>query len=100
MAARRLCWRVGPWVPIGAVQTASGYEVAWKVTGTDQYTVWNIDSNGNYCVSNSSGVCLGTAQRSKFAETTFNQDLNGDGAIGYLPPAIETLVRPALCRWG
>src|ERR1700728_1881072 len=31
----------GNWVPIGAEQTANGYEVAWKVTGADQFTVWN-----------------------------------------------------------
>lgn len=34
------------WTPTGAVQAASGYEVAWKVTGADQYTIWNTDSNG------------------------------------------------------
>ena len=28
----------GPWAPIAAEQTANGYEVAWKVTGTDQYS--------------------------------------------------------------
>ena len=33
----------GPWVPIGAEQTASGYEVAWKIAGADQYTVWFTD---------------------------------------------------------
>ena len=36
------------WTPIGAEQTASGYQVAWKLTGVDQYSVWNTDSNGNY----------------------------------------------------
>src|SRR5450631_2890960 len=30
------------WTPIGAEQTASGYDVAWKVPGTDQYTAWSI----------------------------------------------------------
>ncbi len=40
-----------PWVPIGAEQTATGYEVAWKVAGADQYTVWNTDSSGNYLSS-------------------------------------------------
>src|SRR5436190_1541491 len=34
----------GAWAPIGAEQTTSGYEVAWKVTAADQYTVWNTDS--------------------------------------------------------
>ena len=46
--------------PIGAVQTASGYEVAWKLTGADEYTVWNADSNGNY-VSSAIGVVSGTS---------------------------------------
>ena len=36
------------WTPIGAVQTAGGYDVAWKFAGGDQYTVWITDSNGNY----------------------------------------------------
>ena len=30
----------GGWNPIGAAQTASGYEVAWKNIRTGQYTVW------------------------------------------------------------
>ena len=38
----------GAWVPIGAVQTASGYDVAWKIPGANEYTVWSTDSNGNY----------------------------------------------------
>ena len=37
----------GGWVPIGAVQTASGYDVAWELPGTNEYTVWTTDSNGN-----------------------------------------------------
>ena len=49
----------GAWTPIGAEKTATGYEVAWKVTGTDQYTVWTTDNNGNY-ISNIIGVVSGT----------------------------------------
>ena len=48
-------WRAGrgwsslaAWVPIGAVQTASGYDVAWDIPGANKYTVWSTDSNGNY----------------------------------------------------
>ena len=41
----------GHWVPIGAEQTASGYEVAWKIVGADQYTVWSTDNSGNYLSS-------------------------------------------------
>ena len=51
----------GAWTPIGAEQTATGYEVAWKVPGTDQYTVWTTDSNGNY-LSNI-GTCREPALR-------------------------------------
>ena len=68
----------GAWTPIGAEQTATGYEVAWKVAGADQYTVWNTDSSGNY-VSNIVGVVSGTSTALESLETSFHQDLNGDG---------------------
>src|SRR5260370_819849 len=38
----------GGWTAIGAEKTASGYEVAWKNGAADQYTVWNLDADGNY----------------------------------------------------
>ena len=38
----------GGWTPIGAVQTASGYDIAWKIIGTNEYTIWSTDRNGNY----------------------------------------------------
>ena len=65
-------------MPIGAEQTATGYDVAWKVAGADQYTVWNTDSNGNY-ISNIIGVVSGTSTALESLETSFHQDLNGDG---------------------
>ena len=71
----------GPWAPIGAEQTATGYEVAWKVTGADQYTVWNTDNSGNY-VSSAFDVASGTSAALQSFETSFHQDLNGDGVIG------------------
>ena len=71
----------GHWAPIGAEQTASGYEVAWKVTGADQYTVWNTDNSGNY-VSSAFDVASGTSAALQSFETSFQQDLNGDGYIG------------------
>src|SRR5438067_12131065 len=40
--------QLGGWMPIGAEQTASGFDIAWKVQGSDQYTVWSTDPNGNY----------------------------------------------------
>ena len=79
----------GPWAPIGAEQTASGYEVAWKVTGADQYTVWNTDNSGNY-VSSAFDVASGTSAALQSFETSFQQDLNGDGSIG--PPDLPTVI--------
>ena len=70
----------GGWAPIGAEPTASGYEIAWKVTGADQYTIWNTDSNGNYI--SFSAVVSGADNSLKSIETSFHQDLNGDGVIG------------------
>ena len=69
------------WTPIGAEQTASGYQIAWKLTGVDQYAVWNADSNGNY-VSDAIDHVSGASTALQSFETSFHQDLNGDGAIG------------------
>src|SRR5262245_63777566 len=71
--------QAGDWTPISAEKTASGYQVAWKVTGTDQYGIWVTDNNGNY-VSNT--TMLGSSNALKTAETLFKQDFNGDGQIG------------------
>ena len=71
----------GGWTPIGAVQTASGYDVAWKMTGANEYTVWATNSSGN-TISNLTGAVSGTSTALESLESTFNQDLNGDGVIG------------------
>jgi 20S proteasome alpha/beta subunit len=81
----------GPWVPIGAEQTASGYEVAWKVTGADKYTVWTTDFSGNY-LSSVFDVASGTSAALQSFETSFQQDLNGDGVIGPPPPPPPTMI--------
>ena len=71
------------WTPIGAEKTASGYQIAWKVTGADQYGLWVTDNNGNYV---SSTTMTGSSSALKTAEPLFYQDLNGDGTIGNTPP--------------
>jgi serralysin len=71
----------GSSVPIGAVQTASGYDVAWEIPGANAYTVWSTDSNGNY-LSNLIPTVSGNSTALEALETTFHQDLNGDGVIG------------------
>jgi hypothetical protein len=78
----------GTFTPIGAVQVAGGgYDIAWKDTATGQYTAWSTDSNGNY-LSNLFAPVSGTSTVLESLETTFNQDLNGDGQIG-IPPATK-----------
>ena len=67
--------------PIGAVQTANGYEIAWQNTSTGQYTVWSTDSNGNY-TGNLIGAVSGNSYALESLEPVFNQDLNGDGVTG------------------
>jgi hypothetical protein len=76
----------GAWTPISAEKVGNGYEIAWKFGNADQYTVWNLDANGNY-VGNVIGAVPGSDPALQTAETLFQQDLNGDGHIG-LPPAI------------
>jgi len=71
----------GGWTPIGAEVTATGYEVAFKLTGSDLYTVWNTDSNGTI-TSNPIGSVPGANSSLQSLETSFHQDLNGDGVIG------------------
>ena len=89
----------GSWTPIGAEKTASGYEVAWHVTGADQYSVWNTDSSGNY-VSNTIGVVSGSSYALQSLEPSFHQDLNGDGVTGPLTTVIEAQGSTSLVQVG
>ena len=75
----------GGWTWIGAEQTANGYEVALSIPGANQYGVWYTDSSGNF-TSDPIGVVSGTSTALKSFETSFQQDLNGDGTIGPPPP--------------
>ena len=82
----------GGWTPIGAAQTASGYEVAWEIPGANEYTIWSTDSSGHY-IANIIGVVSGTSGVLQSAELVFNQDLNGDGIVGPpLPPPVSSTV--------
>jgi serralysin len=83
----------GSWAPIGVEATASGYEVAWKLAGADQYTVWNADANGND-TTNTIGTVSGSNTAIESLEASFHQDLNGDGTIG-IPAAKAGLLPTA-----
>ena len=71
------------------MQTASGYDVAWKIVGSNQYTIWSTDRNGNY-ITNLVGAVSGNSAALESFETLFNQDLNGDGTIGVVTTVIRT----------
>ena len=89
--------QIGGWTPIGAEATATGYEVALKLTGGNQYTVWNTDGNGNVTYD-AIGVVSGTSTALELLEPSFHQDLNGDGMIGI--PAIELFGSTSLVEVG
>ena len=71
----------GSWSPIAAEAVSGGYQVAWKLAGADQYSVWGTDANGNYATQ-VLGVVSGSDPQLEAIETTFQQDLNGDSSIG------------------
>jgi serralysin len=72
----------GPsWAPIAAEQAGAGYNVVWKNASADQYGAWSTDISGNY-TANIIGTVPGSSSELKALESTFHQDLNGDGVIG------------------
>ena len=72
----------GGWTPVAATQTATGYEVALKLAGSNQFTIWDTDSSGNY-LSSAFNTALGSSAQLESYEPGFNYDLNGDGTIGF-----------------
>ncbi|NPV22971.1 S8 family serine peptidase [Bradyrhizobium sp. 81013] len=88
------------WMPIGVESNGSGgYQVAWKFQGQDLYTVWTVDGSGNYTGNAIGGVSGGSAAFEAF-ETSFNQDLNGDGTIGLASTVIEAVGTTSLVQSG
>ena len=80
----------GAWTFIGAEQISGGYEVALNLPGSDQYTVWNTDANGNFVSNGTGGIVSGASTALKSLEPSFQQDLNGDGVIGI--PSSATVI--------
>ncbi|NEN39756.1 hypothetical protein G3V76_24165, partial [Escherichia coli] len=81
-----------------AIKTATGFDVAWKIPGTTQFTFWATDANGSYS-GNLTGLVDGSTASVKSFETIFHQDLNGDGVIGSpssaSPAAAQSATQPA-----
>ena len=86
------------WTPVGAVQTATGYEVAFK-NSQNQFVVWNTDGGGDY-VSNATGILSATSYALEELELTFNEDLNGDGTTGPKTTQIATNGTTTLAQVG
>ena len=64
---------------VGAEAMANGYDVAWKDTTSGNYQVALTDSSGN--IFSWSAVISATSAALETYETSFHQDLNGDGLI-------------------
>jgi hypothetical protein len=89
--------QLGAWAPIAATITATGYDVAWKNGSADQYTIWQVDGGGNY-VANAIGVVSGSDVQLELYESTFQQDLNGDGTIGLQSTVVEAFGATSLVQ--
>jgi hypothetical protein len=66
--------------PTDAIKTATGYDIAVKILGTDQLSFWATDNSGNYLSTIASHVS-GTNATLQSLEAVFYQDFNGDGVI-------------------
>ena len=77
----------GKWTPVGAAlnSTGTGYEVAFRNTATEtpasEFVVWNVGLNGNFTGA-ATGILSSTSYQLESLETTFGEDLNGDGTTG------------------
>ncbi|MBV9560254.1 MAG: NF038122 family metalloprotease, partial [Bradyrhizobium sp.] len=89
----------GSIAPIGVEAITGGYEVAWKDTSNGQYTVWATDSNGNF-TNILYGPGSGNSPALEQLETSFQQDLNGDGTIGVSMTVIEAFGSTKLAQLG
>ena len=95
----------GGWVPIGAVQTASGYDIAWEIPGANQYTAWTTDTAAAIIFRIFSGAVPETARRWSRSSRRSIKTLNGDGVIGLPtetgdPDRHQPMARPTWPRLG
>src|SRR5205823_3998765 len=72
----------GPWLPIAAEQVTGGYKLAFS--DGQKFSLWTTDSNANFLTTTTT-AWAGSDPALQGLETTFQQDLNGDGTIGIVP---------------
>src|SRR5689334_24512061 len=51
----------GAWTFVGAQQISGGYQLALHLPGSDQYTVWNTDTDGNVLSNGTGGIVSGAS---------------------------------------
>ena len=68
-----------------AVVSGGDYDIVWHDPSSGLYSVWSLDSNGNY-LSNLTAPIAGNSSTLESFETIFGQDLNGDGNHRGRPP--------------
>jgi serralysin len=93
--------QLGAWTPAGAEKIANGYEIAWQEPGSDHYTLWTTDHDGNF-TANLTGDVSGSNSAIVASESLFQQDLNGDGHIGNaqaMMAAVNTVADTAHHDW-
>lgn len=76
-------------------QTVSGYDIAWKNASSGQFNIWSTDASAHY-----SSFVSGSNPALESYESTFHQDLNGDGAIGIQAVILETDLTTRLVQSG
>src|SRR5436189_2943574 len=77
------------WSPIGVEQVSGGYDIALKNSSTGMFSFWSVDSNGNYLSNLVPGELAGSSSTVMSLETTFHQDLNGDGVVSGAPVILD-----------
>ena len=69
----------GAWTFIGVGQLTGGYDIALHLPGSDQYTVWGIDSSGNVISNATGGIVSGTSSALESPRAYLSiKGLNGD----------------------
>ena len=79
----------GACTPIAAEASGGGYKVAWKNGAANEYLEWDTDAGGNWL--SQTAVMAGTTYAMQSLETTYGQDLNGDGTVGLKVTTIEAI---------
>ncbi|WP_225129265.1 hypothetical protein [Bradyrhizobium sp. IC3123] len=80
-------------------QTVSGYDIARKNASSGQFNIWSTDASAHYSTNLLSFVS-GSNPALESYESTFHQDLNGDGAIGIQVVILETDLTTRLVQSG